>query len=440
MTAPIKVGIVGVGRGQTFARGAGPHLGLQLVALCDTWEERLNTLGADLGVATYTDFDRFLEHDLDAVVLANYFHQHAPFAIKALHAGMHVMSETSACFTLAQGVALIEAVEATGKTYLFAENYPYFRCNQEMRRLYLAGEIGQFRYAEGEYVHPFSAERRNRLAPGVDHWRNWLPATYYSTHALAPIMHITGAWPVAVNGFVIPCDFEDPQVQRSARRSDTASMIAVRMATVDSGDGGNSGDGRNRGGNRDSVATAKLLQGNLRGEGNWVRIHGNRGLMENVRAATAEDRQQLRIHKEPFDTQDGQPYDHTYLPDFPVFAAEATQAGHGGGDFFTSYHFARAIRGEEPPFWDVYRGVAASIVGIQAYRSALQGSNTVEIPDFRQKDARDRYRHDHWSPDPTTRTAQDPWPSVLGNLSPSAEGLAYAQEVWSAMGYVPHRP
>ncbi len=59
---------------------------------------------------------------------------------------------------------------------------------------------------------------------------------------------------------------------------------------------------------------------------------------------------------------------------------------------------------------------------------------------LRQKAARDRYRHDHWSPDPTTRTAQDAWPSVLGNLSPSAEGLAYAQEVWSAMGYVPHHP
>src|SRR4030042_186867 len=110
---------VGVGRGQGFARGAGPHLGMQLVALCDTWEEKLLQVGKELDVATYTEYDRFLEHDMDAVILANYFHEHAPFAIKALQAGKHVMSETSACLTLAEGVELIEAVEKSGKIYLF---------------------------------------------------------------------------------------------------------------------------------------------------------------------------------------------------------------------------------------------------------------------------------------------------------------------------------
>ena len=139
-------------------------------------------LGKELGVATYTEYDRFLEHDMDAVILANYFHQHAPFAIKALRAGKHVMSETSACFTLAQGVALVEAVEQSGKIYMFAENYPYMVFNQEMRRVYRSGLIGEFKYGEGEYVHPMDAESRNRISPGLNHWRNWLPATYYNTH------------------------------------------------------------------------------------------------------------------------------------------------------------------------------------------------------------------------------------------------------------------
>ena len=53
------------------------------------------------------------------------------------------MSETSACFTLAQGVELIEAVEKSGRIYMFAENYPYTAFNQEMARLYKAGEIGR---------------------------------------------------------------------------------------------------------------------------------------------------------------------------------------------------------------------------------------------------------------------------------------------------------
>ena len=419
MAGAIKVGVVGAGRGSSFARGAGPHLGLQLVALCDAWEAKLHKLGAELDVATYTDYDRFLEHDMDAVVLANYFHQHAPFAIKALQAGKHVMSETSACFTLAEGVALIEAVERSGKTYVFAENYPYARHNQEMRRLYLAGEVGQFRYGEGEYVHPMSAETRNRLAPGVFHWRNWIPATYYCTHGMGPQMFITDTWPVAVNGFVIASDRDDVQMLRTARRNDTAAMMAVRM---------------------DNGAVVKLLQGQLRGEGSWVRIHGNRGLMENLRTGPSADRQQVRLRKEAYDTPDGKTIDTIYLPEFPEYAAEAVRAGHGGGDFFTSYHFARGIRGEAAPFWDVYRGVAASIVGILAYRSALQNANTVEVPDLRQKAARDLYRDDHWSPNPTAHKSGDPWPSILGELTPSEEGLTYAKEVWDKMGYVERQP
>ena len=84
---PIRVGVVGVGRGMSFARSATDTIGMQLVALCDTWEERLLEAGRQLGVSTYTDYEQFLGHDMDAVVLANYFHEHAPFAIRALAAG-----------------------------------------------------------------------------------------------------------------------------------------------------------------------------------------------------------------------------------------------------------------------------------------------------------------------------------------------------------------
>jgi predicted dehydrogenase len=87
----IRVGVVGVRRGRTFMNQA-PAAGMELVAICDTWEEKLREVNAKYNVATYTDYDAFLEHDMDAVVTANYFHQHAPLAIKALRAGKHVMS------------------------------------------------------------------------------------------------------------------------------------------------------------------------------------------------------------------------------------------------------------------------------------------------------------------------------------------------------------
>jgi predicted dehydrogenase len=407
---PIRVGVIGIGRGRGFAAGAGPHLGMQLVALCDLWEERLRAVGQELGVATYTDYNRFLEHEMDAVVLANYFHEHAPFAVRALEAGMHVMSETSACFTLAEGVALIEAVERTGKTYMFAENYPYMLFNQEMRRIYQAGRVGTFMYGEGEYVHPMSADDVNRISPGVNHWRNWLPATYYCTHALAPVMFITDTRPVRVNGFVMPRAADDPVAQRVARRNDAASMIALRM---------------------DNGAVVKLLQVGLRGHGIWVRIHGSRGHMENLRH---KDHNSVWLRRENYHEGDGQPEESVCRAEFPAEHRAAATAGHGGGDYFMNYHFAEAIRTGKPPYWDVYRGVAASIVGILAYRSALGDSGSLEVPDLRRKAVRRRYAQDHWQPDPTRHGENDPWPSVLGKIAIPRQALAYARRNWADIG------
>ena len=406
----IRVGVVGARRGRTFALGAGPHLGMELVALCDTWEERLEPLAQECGVAAYTDFDKFLEHDMDAVVLANYFHEHAPLAIKAMRAGLHVMSETAACHTLAEGVALIREVERSGKIYMLAENYPYMVFNQEMRRLYQKGRIGTFMYGEGEYVHPGAADWANKLSPGLNHWRNWIPATYYCTHALAPIMFITDTRPEKVNGFVMPYRDDDPVAARRGRVGDASSMIALRM---------------------DNGAVVKLLQVYLRGHGVWVRVHGSRGLMESLRTG---DRNMLRVVREQFHERRTGPVEQIYKPDFPAHAERARQAGHGGGDFFTNFNFAEAIRKNEPPFFDVYRGVAMSIVGPLAYRSALNDSAPIEVPDLRKEAQRRKYAKDDWSPDPARRKKGQPWPSILGRRKLSPATIAYAQRNWREIG------
>ncbi len=408
MSRAIKVGVVGIGRGMSFARGTGELVGMELVALCDTWEEKLQQAASQFGVATYTDYDAFLEHDMDAVILANYFHEHAPFAIKALEAGKHVMSETSACFTLAEGVELIRTVERTGLTYMFAENYPYMVFNQEMRRLYEAGEVGTVMYAEAEYIHPDPANVIMGRAPGVYHWRNWIPATYYCTHSLAPIMFITGTWPEKVNGFVMRRRDDDPVAQRTIKFNDASSMIALRM---------------------DNGAVVRLVQVYLRGHGVWVRVHGSRGLMENLRWG---DRSMLRVVREQYHEERRVPQEVIYRPDFPEHHEQATRAGHGGGDFFMNYHFAQAIRTGKPPFLDVYRGVTMSIIGPLAYRSALDDSNTVEVPDFRREADRERYEDDDWRPDPREG---NPWPSIEGRKQPTAEQLEFSREVWRERGY-----
>ncbi|HBN82743.1 MAG TPA: hypothetical protein DDZ89_02765 [Clostridiales bacterium] len=354
----MRVGVIGVGRGRAFV-GSAKTVGMELVALCDTWEEKLEAVGKQFNVSTYTDYDKFLEHDMDAVILANYFHQHAPFAIKALEAGKHVMSETTAVITMAEAAALVNKVEKTGKIYMLAENYPYFKYNQEMRRLYQAGEIGEMVYGEGEYLHPDAVETRNKRSAGFNHWRNNLPVTYYNTHALAPIMHITDTMPVMVNALSIPNSPKDEQTALLPNKADTSSVILTRM-------------------NNDSVV--RTIGYNLRGHGNWYRVHGTRGLMENLRTL---DTQMLRVKHEVFELREGEVEEKIYKPDFPFMANVANTTGHGGGDFFTDYYFAEAIRTGVQPYFDVYKAVAMSAVAIQGFKSAHENGAPFEIPDFK---------------------------------------------------------
>ena len=245
----------------------------------------------------------------------------------------------------------------------------------------------------------------------MDHWRNWIPATYYCTHSLAPVMFITDTRPLRVNGFAVPYDCNDPTVTMTVKRQDTCGPIMLRM---------------------DNGAVVKLLQGGLRGHQNFVRIHGNKGLMENCRHGNTG---MLRIRREPFDKRKGEPVEKIYAPDFPVHHQKAKKAGHGGGDFFMNYHFADAIRKGRQPYLDVYRGVTMSIVGILAWRSALNDSAPLEVPDFRQESARRKYGRDDWSPDPRRKKKGQPPSSILGDIQPSKNAVAHARKIWKAAGY-----
>ena len=105
-----RIGVFGTGRGADIARNF-MLLNCEIVALCDYHERRLKEGAEKLktSAALYTDFDAFLEHDMDAVVLANYFHEHAPYAIKCMEKGLHVFSECISNGTMAEGVELVKA-------------------------------------------------------------------------------------------------------------------------------------------------------------------------------------------------------------------------------------------------------------------------------------------------------------------------------------------
>jgi predicted dehydrogenase len=373
MDRAVRVGVLGLRRGAALACLA-QDAGMRLVAVCER-DDRRREAATELGAVAYRDVGPFLEHGMDAVIVVNDFDQHAPVAIQALDQGLSVLSETAACRTIAEGVALVEAAERSTGLYMFAENYPYMPFTREMGRRYAAGDIGELRYAEAEYL-----DEPADLAAMVDdlaHWRARTPATYYCTHSLAPVAAITRTRPVEVSAFVAPTAAGPEALERARRGRGWAALLVVRL---------------------DNGAVFKSLHGFLEGgQQAWVRLHGDRGLMENLRHG---DTCTLRVVWDASDGDDRRRAEEVYLPwppDFP--ATDADPMGDGVAELLMLRDFADAVRHQSPPDQDVYFGVELSITGIQAMRSSLVGSPPIEVPDLRRPDVRQAFAADDWFPE-----------------------------------------
>jgi len=412
----MRIGVMGTRRGRTYVEQFIQLEGSQVTAICENNEKRLegirDLLDKNPSIQVFNNFDDFINSGLmDAVMLCNYFTEHVPFAIRAMEKGIHVLSECTPALTMAECVALCRTVEKTGCKYMLAENYPFFACNLEMKRRFETGNFGRALFCEGEYNHPISTQGRNRLSPGRLHWRNWLPRTYYLTHSLAPILFITGNEPKTVNCKSI---FAPETLKGTACRvGDLAAIMLLEMQ-----------DG--------SLAriTGCAAWG---GHGNWYRICGEKGNMENVRGGTDQVRIQYNNWQIPEGAQETEIIDARFYEDDEQNAM-AGSAGHGGGDFWVAYHFMKYINEDIEPFFNVYRSVAMSAVGILALRSSQNGGAEYKIPDFRNEEERKLWENDHSSP----------FPDENGNVSlpccshpdycPTEEDFANAEKDWVETG------
>ena len=77
MKKKVRVGVFGAYRGRTMIEMLAQYEDAELVAICDKYEPALENCRrliekTDSKVTLYTDFEDFFNHEMDAVVLANY--------------------------------------------------------------------------------------------------------------------------------------------------------------------------------------------------------------------------------------------------------------------------------------------------------------------------------------------------------------------------------
>lgn len=377
----LKIGVFGIGRGIAHASSLKDSDRASVVAICEQRDEivewaKLRLEGQD--IAFYKTFDEFIEHDMDVVVLANYATQHAPYAIRCLDKGMHVISELVPFQTLKEAVELADAVDRSGKVYAYAENCCYMLAPVEMKKLYKEGVIGEFKYGECEYLHTLSEEGAAHSTYGdPTHWRNNLYSTFYCTHSLGPILHITGLRPVSVTGFELPW---------SSTTGKKGSSCGIEMVTLENG------------------AIVKSTHGNLTDYSLWWTLYGTKGSMESERHNRDFENATKTIIINPN-------YEHQETKDIPKkdiikyeispTSERAAQSGHGGSDYNLMDQVINKINGDETAeVIGFYEACEMFLPGMFAYRSMLNGGIPMEIPNLRDKTVREQYRNDTMCTDP----------------------------------------
>ena len=377
----IRIGVFGVGARGRQLIGTLMLLNCEIVAICDTRESELGKAAALLGgeASTYTDFDRFLDHGMDAVVLANYFHEHAPYAIRCFRRGIHVFSECISNGTMAEGVALVREFQKSSSIYMLGENYPQMLMNREIKRICDTGTLGKILYAEGEYNHPGNPNDhafRKEYNYFERHWRNYLPRTYYITHSLGPVMWATGATPRRVTALAA--------YGEGAGEAPSASFCGDVAAIVTT---------QNDDGSIFRVTGCAAFGAHH----NSYRICGTNGQIENLRGRGNE----VMLRYNGWEIPEGVPQAKCYTPEWNDPDEELIKkSGHGGADYLTARMFCECVeKGVQPPHpFDIHSAVTMSSVGILAHRSVLTGGMPYEIPDFHTEAARAQYENDRESP------------------------------------------
>ena len=395
----IKLAVFGLGRGASYYKSILAN-NAEITAVCDKKKDKLEEAKKELGgrVKCFDSFDDFFADDsYEAVFLANYFPQHAEYAIKFLEKNVHVLSECTSNSTMAEGVKLVRAAEKSKAFYMLAENYPFMLFNLEMKKIYDKGRgtLGKVLFAEGEYNHPIDHDDTKtitELHPTENHWRNFLPRTYYITHSLAPLMSMTGSKPTRVTA--MPVFAPDTGLELTGSHVlDRAAIITIL---------------------NDDRSVFRVTGCAAFGyEENSYRLCCENGQIENLRG----DKGKVSLCYSGWKIPEGMEKRQIYTPKYEDEKDEELirASGHGGGDFLVMREFLRCIAENRRPEFDVYFATAMASVGILAHRSLLQKGVPFDVPDFSKEEDRRKWENDEltpfWGPDgeaPTVPCCSEP--------------------------------
>jgi len=349
-----RVGLVGVGRGAGYGALFADDPRSEVVAVCDISSEAVERFGDGLQLpdnARFTDYNEFVGADMDIVFVGTPMPAHCEQTIKAVQAGKHVLSEVTMAPTLDECVQIVQAVRASGKTYMLAENCIYWPFIQDWKGWVAAGRLGEIVHAEAEYLHPIPGLIFDR-ATNTRGWRSNRAPLHYCTHSLGPLLEIMGDRIVRGMG-----------VGKSHKVLPEAPVggIDMQVGLFETAKG----------------ATIKLLRTSVLPRHpaiHYYTLHGTKGYLETDRGGPAGTG---RLYAEG-EMQQAQEIECSLID--KSLPEEARKGGHGTAEYSLVHDFLDCLEAGKRPALDEVRGFELTVPGIIAHESAVNGSVWMDVP------------------------------------------------------------
>lgn len=182
----LNVAIVGMGFGGAFVPIWRDHPNVAATGITDLDAGRAKAIAKTYGISkVYSSLEEVLHDDeVDAVHLVTCIPDHAKQTVQVLEAGKHCACTVPMATSLEDIRRITEAVRKSGKKYMMMETTLYTYHYFYVKRLIESGALGRIQFMRGSHYQD--------MENWPDYW-NGLPPFWYGTHAIAPMVGLSGS-------------------------------------------------------------------------------------------------------------------------------------------------------------------------------------------------------------------------------------------------------
>lgn len=385
----VRVGFIGLGRGQGHVMNMSLLEGVDIKALSDLIPERIENSRKQVEAAgfkptLYQDspeaWKRLCDRDdIDLVYISTPWNLHTPMAVYAMEHGKHVAIEVPAADNMDECWQLVETSERTRKHCMMMENccYDFF----ELLTLNMArqGFFGEIVHCEGAYIHNLLGLNFNKNG----YWNMWRlrenasrRGNLYPTHGLGPVCQVMDINRGDKMDFLVSVMSKDFQMNETAKK--LAATDDFFKPFVDNPYRGNM--------TTTTIMTNKgrtiMVQHDVTSPNAYSRIHKISGTK--AAALKYPEPGRISIGDSWVSAEELKSIEEKYTPAIIKKVGDLAKqvGGHGGMDFLEDWRLIDCLRNGLPLDQDCYDAALWSSIAPLSEKSVANRSNSVEVPDF----------------------------------------------------------